>query len=136
MGRGPAKKRQVEPGKEHSLLSEPWPWTGKEDRKVIWHFKQFYALRMLAIQAENLTEARQNQQMMYKIDSDWAEKVVPRALPERSGKPEEDAVLTEILPRELPVPHPASRAEALDMALERSRSGEKTGGDDDTEPMG
>lgn len=101
------------------MLEEPWPMAGTESPKVIWHFKQFYALREMAMRGEKgVLAALQAQRQLWEIDQSAG---VGMTAPAHNGNPtiaEDQEGLAEILPK--------GGGGALDVALQRSRGGDKT----------
>ena len=69
MSKGPWKRELPKPEEVDKDLARPYPLNGKEDRKVLWHLRQFYALRAKALEgAKGVHTAIIAQKCMLEID--------------------------------------------------------------------
>ena|SRR5579863_7640256 len=123
MAKGPWQK--VKPGVEAELLAEPWPIAERDDRKAVWHFSQFYALRSLALSKGNLSAAIRCQENMKAVDEGWA---AANPLPRKgvNGALAHDTV-SQLLPANA---EPTEDGQPLlGAVLEKSRGGSEKGGE-------
>jgi hypothetical protein len=125
-------RKAWKPGAADELLTRPWPIADLDDKKKIWHFSQFFALRQLALEKGTLAMALRAQENMAALDQRWAaENPLPRRINGNAVHPG----LQEMLP---PWQEAAVNAEPrlLDAVLKRSRMAKAKDEDGDEDDSG
>jgi hypothetical protein len=122
-------RKTWKPGAVEELLTRPWPIDDLDDRKKVYHFSQFFALRQLALEKGSLSQALRAQENMAALDQRWAAaNPLPRRISEMITA-KVDGITTL-----LPVGEKGNETTLLDTVLKASRAKAKDGdqdGDDD-----